>query len=206
MAYQQGISSGTIDKTKEEQASQQLKNMQRLLKPVQIRNPYAAMIQLPKSVFKPRRTMLLLLSFIETITFYHQYQRPVSHDRQSGTDFIETTPEDIEWAFRLLKEALFAKSDELTGACRAFFEKLKTHLKKANDIFYTKEIRKAMRINPSNLKRYMIELTRYGYVKITGGSKYKGYEYQIADYEEYETLRSEIDERLDEILQKIKGK
>lgn len=214
MQYQQGVSSGTIDKTREAQARQQLQNMQRLLKPVQIRNPYASMIQLPESVFKPRRTMMLLLSFIETITFYHQYQRAVSHDRQSGTDFIETTPEDIEWAFRLLKEALFAKSDELTGACRKFFEALKGHLDKNpessiekghNVSFYTKEIRKAMRINPSNLKRYMIELTRYGYVKITGGSKYKGFEYQVAEYEEYETLRSEIDQTTDAIMQKIKS-
>ena len=85
MAYQQGISSGTIDKTKEAQARQQLQNMQRLLKPIQIRNPYASMIQLPESVFKPRRTMMLLLSFIETITFYHQHQRRrIAADNQEG--------------------------------------------------------------------------------------------------------------------------
>lgn len=207
MAYQQAVSARQINKEVEERAKEQLKNMQRLLKPVQIRNPYASQIQLPESVFKPRRTMILLLSFIETITYYHQHQR----EKKDG--YIETTPEDIEWGFRLLKEALFSKSDELSGACRSFFEALKGHLEKeVNDpekrhkvSFYTKGIRKAMRINPSNLKRYMIELTRYGFVKISGGSKYKGFEYQIAEYEEYETLRSEIDQRLEEILQKIKG-
>jgi len=221
MAYQQAVSSGTIDKSKEAQTRQCLQNMQRLLKSacaasggMEVRNPYASMIRLPESVFKPRRTMIQLLSFIETITFYHQYQREVKQDA-SGTPYIETTPEDIAWAFRLLKETLFAKSDELSGACRSFFESLKHYLsqgsesdpdKRHNVSFYTKEIRKAMRINPSNLKRYMIELTRYGYVKITGGSKYKGYEYQIADYQEYETLRSEIDERLKKILEEIRNK
>jgi len=204
MQYQQGVSSGTIDKTKETQARQQLQNMQRLLKPIQIRNPYASMIQLPERVFKPRRTMMLLLSFIETITFYHQHQRSVSHDRQSGTDFIETTPEDIEWAFRLLKEALFAKSDELTGACRKFFETLKGM--KGQESFKGQEIRKELRLAPSTLKRYLLELTRYGYVKIVGGSKYKGFEYQVVDPQEYEQLRNRIDQQLEEILQKIKGK
>ena len=202
MAYQQGVSSGTIDKTKEAQAREQLQNMQRLLKPVQIRNPYASMIQLPESVFKPRRTMMLLLSFIETITFYHQYQRPVSHDRQSGMDFIETTPEDIEWTFRLLKGALFAKSDELTGACRKFFETLKGM--KGQESFKSQEIRKELRLAPSTLKRYLLELNRYGYLKIVGGSKYKGFEYQVVDSQEYEQLRNGIDQQLEEILQKIK--
>lgn len=204
MAYQQGVSSGTIDKTKEAQARQQLKNIQRLLKPVQIRNPYAAMIQLPESVFKPRRTMLLLLSFIETITFYHQHQRQASTDRHTGETFIETTPEDIEWAFRLLKEALFAKSDELTGACRKFLEQLKERVK-SGESFTGKTIRKSLRIAPSTLRRYLFDLNRYGYVKVVGGSKYKGLEYQVTDYEEYEALRSDIDDKLAEIMNKIKG-
>lgn len=198
MQYQQGVSSGTIDKSKEEQARQQLQNMQRLLKPIQIRNPYAAEIQLPESVFKPRRTMLLLLSFIETITFYYQ------HQRQEKGGFIETTPEDIEWGFRLLKEALFAKSDELSGACRKFLEQLKEQVK-SGESFTAKNIRKNLRIAPSTLRRYLFDLNRYGYLKVVGGSKYKGLEYQITDYKEYEVLRSEIDDKLAEILKKIKG-
>ena len=204
MAYQQGVSSGSIDKAKEQENRQRLQHMQRLLKPVQIRNPYASMIQLPESVFKPRRTMLLLLSFIETITFYHQHQRQQSTDPNTGETFIETTPQDIEWAFRLLKEALFAKSDELTGACRKFFERLKEM--KDQESFRGQQVRKALRLAPSTLKRYLLELTRYGYLKIVGGSKYKGFEYQVADPKEYEQLKNGIDQQLIEILQKIKEK
>lgn len=213
MQYQQAVSARQINKVQETQSRQCLQNMQRLLRPVQVSNPYAQLIRLPESVFKPRRSMMLLLSFIETITFYHQYQREVKHDRESGTAYIETTVEDIAWAFKLLKEALFAKSDELSGACRSFFEDLKRYLNKGEEnnpaagykvTFYAKEIRKGLRLNPSNLKRYMIELNRYGYIKIAGGSKYKGYEYQIADYQEYETLRGEIDQRLDSIIAQIR--
>jgi DNA primase len=202
MAYQQGVSSGTIDKAKELQARQRLQNMQRMLKPIEIRNPYASMIQLPESVFKPRRTMILLLSFIETITYYHQYHRETKHDSQ-GNPYIETTAEDIEWSFRLMKEALFSKSDELSGACRTFLEQLKKEVK-SGESFTGKIIRKSMRIAPSTLRRYLFELNRYGYLKVVGGSKYKGLEYQIIDYKEYDQLRSGIDEQLSAIMEKIR--
>lgn len=198
MQYQQQVSARTINKNQEAEAREQLKNIQRLLKPVQIRNPYAAEIQLPESVFKPRRTMMLLLSFIETITYYHQ------HQRQQKNGYIETTPEDVEWGFRLLKESLFAKSDELSGACRKFLEQLKNHVQ-SGESFVANGIRQKIRIAPSTLRRYLFDLSRYGYIKVIGGSKYKGLEYQIVDYKEYEQLRSEIDDKLEEILNKIKA-
>lgn len=49
-----------------------------------------------------------------------------------------------------------------------------------------------------------MELTRYGYVKINGGNKFKGYEYQVVNEKEYEQLKSNIDQKLDQILQTIK--
>jgi len=103
-----------------------------------------------------------------------------------------------------LKDVLFNKSDELTKAAREFLELLKTKVKKG-DTFYTKKVRKEIRMNVSNLKRYMIELQRYDYVKIKNGSRYRGYEYAITDYGEYEDLKSTIDKRLSEILDKIKA-
>jgi hypothetical protein len=146
------------------------------------------------------------LSFIETITFYHQYQRTTKQDPETNELYIESTVQDVEYAFKLLKEVLFSKSDELTGACRKFFEQMKGWLKRENkQSFHAWEIRKALRINPNNLKRYMIELSRYSLVKITGGSKYKGFEYQIADLQEYEQLKGSIDKQLDQILQTLKG-
>jgi DNA primase len=207
MEYQQQYSAGMVNQSAENETKELLKNVQRILRPIKIRNPYAQQINLPESVFKPRRTMLLLLSFIETITFYHQYQREVKQDKESGEIYIESTAQDVEFAFKLMKEILFSKSDELTGACRKFFEQVKTWLKKENkQSFHASEIRKMLRINPNNLKRYMIELSRYGFVKITGGSKYKGYEYQVVDPKEYEQLKGDIDRKLEQILQAIKAK
>ena len=125
--YQTRAAGGEINREAEQYTRQQLQQVQRVLMPVQVINPYAKYIHLPEQVFKPRRTMTLLLAFIEAITFYHQYQRPLKRDAQ-GHPYIESTVADIEAAFRLLSDVLFTKSDELTKASRSFLEGLKVLL------------------------------------------------------------------------------
>ena len=201
--YQTKLSGGEINKEREERYKELFKNMQRVLRPIGIINPYAKYIELPEQVFKPRRTMTLLLGFIEAVTFYHQYQREVKKD-SNNQFYIETTIEDIESAFELLKDVLFSKSDELSQATRSFFEQLKHLLKKENkESFTSKEIRGQLKINPSNLKRYLIELDRYGFIKATG-NRYRRYEYTICNYEEYEALKSSIQQHLQTILDSIR--
>ncbi len=205
--YQTKLSAGEINREREQQYKELFKNMQRVLRPIHIINPYAKYIALPEQVFKPRRTMTLLLGFIEAVTFYHQYQREVKRKSVSGElvePYIETTIEDIESAFELLKDVLFSKSDELSQATRIFFEQLKHLLKKENkESFTSKEIRGQLKINPSNLKRYLIELDRYGFIKATG-NRYRRYEYTICNYEEYEALKSSIQQHLQTILDNVR--
>ena len=76
--------------------------MQRVLKPIKVINPFAEHLELPQSVFKPRRTNSHYLQFIEAITFYKQYQREKEYDTETGEEFIETTIEDIEEANELI--------------------------------------------------------------------------------------------------------
>ena len=108
MEYQQKASAGQINTGVEATIREQLKNVQRLLQPIKVINPYAEIIDLPQEVFKPRRTLMLLLSFIETVTFYHQHQRQIRVNEDTKERYIETTKEDIEIAFRLMKHVLFS--------------------------------------------------------------------------------------------------
>jgi hypothetical protein len=204
--YQARISCGEVDRDREQLIKNALQNMQRVLKPVAVVNPYAKYIQLPEQVFKPRRTMGLLLSFIEGVTLLHQYQREVRRDSHHQP-YIETTVEDIEAAFSLLRDVLFSKSDELTKATRGFLELLKVILREQGKTSFTaREIRERLRLNPSNLKRYLVELERYGYIKGTG-NRYRGnYEYSITNVQEYEQLTSSIDRHLQAILVTIRNK
>ena len=132
------------------------------------------------------------------------WQREIKKDNQ-GTEFIETTLEDIALANELLKDILLAKSDELTKACRDFLEQVKDLLLKEKKVsFYKSDIRNAMRINPNTLKKYLQTLSFYGYIKTIGGDKYKqGYEYEITNKEEYTHLKNSVETALDKALQEI---
>mgnify|MGYP001800299893 CR=1 FL=1 len=203
MDYSRNLKAGLVDQEKEETTREQLEHLQRILLPKKIINPYAIYIELPQEVFKPRRTLTLLLSFIEAITYHHQYQREELAD-QHGEVYIETTPEDIEWAFKLLRDVLFRKSDELSGACREFYEWLIQSERKLNIAsFFGSEIRKERRINPRTLSRYLQELTAYGKLQITGGNKYKtGYQYSLA--EPTDNLQDSVDQQISKVLEQVK--
>jgi len=204
MNYQQNISAGKINKKEENNAREFLKDVQWLLEKVKVVNPYATKLNIPETVFKPLRTNTHYLSFIETVTFYHQYQRERKKDEQ-GNYYIETTLEDIEEANTLLKTVLLAKSDELTKACRDFLELLKTYLSKhQKKSFYSKEIRQTYRFAPTTLNRHLSDLNRYGYLSVIGGNKARGYEYELLNTEEYENLKNSIETALDKALKDIK--
>ncbi len=204
MAYQRKLSAGKIDLAAEHEIQEQFKNMQRALMPITIRNPFAESLQIPEEVFKPRRSNAHYLAFIEAVTFYHQHQRESKVDTQTGEMYIETNLEDIEEANKLMKEVLIRKSDVLNAACRKYLEWLKGWLKRDKKISFTnKEVRQVLRINPSNQKRYMLELQDYNYVEKIQGEKGKTHHYTITNLEEYEKLRSGIGSILDEILIKL---
>lgn len=204
-AYQGRLAAGEINRGREDQLRELFKNMQRMLRPIQVINPYAKHILLPEQVFKPRRTMTLLLGFIEAVTFYHQYQREVKKDN-NGQSYIETTAGDIQEAFNLLKDVLFSKSDELTRATRDFLEQLKQYIQSnSQQSFTAQQVRKAFRTEPRTIQRYIRELKQYGFIKPVSGFKRRiGFEYRIADTSEYTNLKTEIDSHLEAIVEKLR--
>jgi DNA primase len=208
MEYQRRLSAGKIDTRKENELKELFKDMQTLLKSIAVRNPYAEYLKLPEYVFKPLRTNAHYLAVIETITFYHQWQREVKTDPESGERYIETSLEDIRWANHLLRDVLLAKSDELNKAERSFFESLKKWLE-ANErtSFYARQVREAFRMHPSKVKRYLHSLTTFGFLKITGGNRFKtGFEYEVTATDEYHNLETSVSSVLDNVLEDIKQK
>ena len=204
MNYQRRASAGKLNEQEALTAAELLRNVQRILKPIKVINPYAMYLSLPLAVFKPRRTNSHYLQFIEAITFYKQHQREKQYDKETGEEFIETTIEDIQEANELIQEVLLRKSDLLNGACRQFFERLKTHLKeKGESTFTNAEIRRTLRINPSNQKRYMLQLQLADLVRKSKGDKRKGYSYEVVSYNDYEATNKQIQELLQSALQSL---
>ncbi len=203
MHRQRLMSAGLINTEEENRIKELLKNVQRVLEPVTVRNPFAPQLQIPAEVFKPRRTNAHYLQFIEAITFLKQYQREQKTDASSGEIYIETTAEDIAEANKLMKEILLRKSDELNSATRNHLEQVKYYLQQnKSSQFTTKELRQAYKFNPSNQKRYMLHLLQTGYVKKLR-LKNKTYVYEVVNYGEYTELQSSISTILDTMLQKV---
>jgi len=206
MNYQRLISAGKINEDQEYKSRELLKDVQRVLKPIKVINPFAEYLELPQSVFKPRRTNSHYLQFIEAITFYKQYQREQHVNEETGEVFIETNIEDIEEANELIQEVLLRKSDLLNGACRQFFENLKAYLKRENQTTFTNaEIRRALRVNPSNQKRYMLQLQLAELIQKAKGNKRKGYVYEIVNYDDYETTNKQIKDLLQSIIDRLRS-
>jgi len=200
MDYQRKLSAGKIDKDAERQAQQLLQQIQRVLEPVRVINPYAEALRIPKQCFKPLRTHDHYLQFIETVTWYHQFQREEQVDKETGEVYIETTLEDIEIANDLIKDVLLTKSDELPKALRLFFEQLKEWLKaERKESFYSKDLRNHLRMYPMKVNRHIRLLEQYGYLKKSGGNKKSGYEYEVVDWSDYEKLKGGLNV-LDELL------
>lgn len=208
MDYQRKLSAGKVNDREENELKEFFKDMQTVLKPIKVRNPFAELLKLPEHVFKPLRTNAHYLAVIETITFYHQCQREVKTDTVTNERYIETTLGDIEWANQLLKDVLLAKSDELAKAERSFFESLKSWMKGNNKTsFYAKEIRDVFRMHPSKVKRYLYSLTTYNLIRITGGNRFKtGFEYEVMATDEYKNLENAVNTVLDTVLEEIKQK
>jgi len=205
MEYQRKISAGKINTTDETKARQLLQNVQRILQPVTVVNPFAEFLQIPRQVFKQRRSNAHYLAFIEVITFFKQYEREQKVDEATGEIFIETTIEDIQEANQLMKEILLRKSDELNGATRNYFEQLKQWSEKNKQSSFTNtSIRNQLRIPISSVKRYHSSLLSAGLIRKIESRNTKAWHYEIISREEYIQLQNSIGTALDEALNKIK--
>ncbi|MDE1208472.1 hypothetical protein LCI24_16895, partial [Tenacibaculum sp. LAR 2:5] len=204
MHYQRRASAGKLNEQEEIEARELLKNTQRVLKPIKVINPYAEYLELPQSVFKPRRTNSHYLQFINAITFYKQYQRESKVDTQTGEMYIETTVEDIEEANELITEVLLRKSDTITGACRNYLEELKKYLTKENQTTFTAiEIRKRLKVKKTTQWRYHKQLLENYYIKTVQIKGEKLYRYEVINPNEYKELEEAISKSLQECITKI---
>lgn len=205
MDYQKKCKAGLIPENQIQNSQHILKTLIASLEPVNIINPFAELINLPQDIAHPRKSLLLLLNFIETITFFHQYQREQIINKETGEVFIKTAPEDVELAFKLLKNSLFRRADELSTTTRGFYLWLTSFLKEAKTKQFTAlDIRKAKAIHPRTLNRYLQELKLYSYVQVTGGNKHReGFRYKLTEFGNQTDIQNRIEKEIKSTLEKI---
>lgn len=205
MEYQKQCRAGLIKPEEIKDIQHNLKCVIASLENVNVINPYATLIHLPEDVAYPRKSLLLLLNFIDVITYFFQYQRERTIDKSTGEIFIKTHPNDIELAFRFLKSNLLRRSDELSTSARGFYHWLTGFLTQAKTQQFTAlDIRKAKAIHPRTLNRYLQELKLFGYIKVTGGNKHReGYIYKLTNFGSQTDVQSRIEKDLQATIKTI---
>lgn len=208
MEYQKKCKAGLVAPATISDAQHRVKCMIACLEPITIINPYAMHIELPEGVTHPRKSLLLLLNFIEVVTFFFQHQRKKKVDTETGELYIESTISDIELAFGLLRSSLLRRADELSTVARGFYTWLTSFIERDKRSKFTAlDLREEKQIHPRTLNRYLQELTLYGYIKIIGGNKHRGgYQYALTGLGDTTAVAQQIESCMSQTLEQIKGK
>jgi hypothetical protein len=107
-----------------------LKNVQRLLQPVDVVNPYADQLTFTAERTRTRRDHEKYLTLIDTIALLHQHQRKTEilkteNLKSNEASYITVTLDDIKLANRLAPELLGRSLDELPPQSRNLLNHIK---------------------------------------------------------------------------------
>ena len=105
-----------------------MRNVQRLLEPIDVVNPYADALTFTAERTRTRRDHEKYLTLIDSVALLHQHQRPRESDGQHAerSDFIRVTLDDIALANQLAPELLGRSLDELPPQTRRLLGTIKT--------------------------------------------------------------------------------
>lgn len=128
---------GVLADAQSEQLRQLHHNIQRLIRPLKVVNPYVEQLSYPAEHLIARREQGKYLTLIDSIALLHQYQREVK-EAYSGAiqvDYVEVHPSDIALANELAQSVLWRSFDEMAPPARGCLEAIKElYQKRANEM------------------------------------------------------------------------
>lgn len=198
--YQNEKAAGLIDTNKEKEIREFLRNCMRLLKPLEVVNPFANKIDLPNEAQKIRRLNDLFQSYVKQMTLLNQYQR-----KKDVQGRLITDKEDVKTAIEIMFDSIILKVDELDGSLRDFYEKLKKYvLAKGKEYeFEQREIRQSFRMSKTQMHRNINSLLELEYIAKTYVSQRNTFHYKISYWDNMEALRNRIKQDLNKQLEKL---
>ena len=164
-------------------------NAQRLLRALEVLNPYAQHLSFPDQTTRLRRDHEKYLTLIDVIALLHQHQRPIRSAERAGrrVEYIEVTLADIELANEIAHEVLGRSLDELPpqtrrllvlvdGHARAECER--QHLRRSECRFTRRALREAIAWGDTQLKVHLARLVELEYLAVHR-TRAGGFEYEL---------------------------
>ncbi|HEY4297370.1 MAG TPA: CHC2 zinc finger domain-containing protein [Paraburkholderia sp.] len=166
------------------------RNVQRLLKPVHVVNPFAEQLTFMDDRTRTRRDHMKYLTLIRSVALLHQYQREhktITH-RGEALTYIEVTKADIVLANRIAHEVLGRTLDELPPQTRRLLTMLQAWVsercaataQRRNELRFTRrDVREATNWGDTQLKVHLARLVELEYVLMHRGLRGLTHEYEL---------------------------
>jgi DNA primase len=150
-------------------------NAQRLLRPLEVLNPFAQFLTFPDQTTRLRRDHEKYLTLIDVIVFVHQHQRPIKTAERGGqrVEYVEATIADIELANRIAHDVLGRSLDELPPQTRRLLTLIDGHvraecgrqaIKRADYRFARRTLREAIDWGDTQLRLHLERLVELEYL------------------------------------------
>ncbi|EPS4688980.1 CHC2 zinc finger domain-containing protein [Salmonella enterica subsp. enterica] len=165
-------------------------NAQRLLRPLNVVNPFASQLTFMSDKTRTRRDHMKYLTLIQSIALLHQYQREIKRVEHRGAvvEYIEVTREDIALANHLAHEILGRTLDEMPPQTRKLLLLIQSMVNdaaaaqncKPGEVRFTRrEIREATQWSDNQLKVHCMRLAEMEYLLVHGGSRGHLLQYEL---------------------------
>ncbi len=180
---------GLLARREKEALIQLHQNAQRLLRPLDVLNPFAKFLTFPDQTTRLRRDHEKYLTLIDSIAFLHQHQREIKthHRRSENIEYIEVTLDDIAQANAIAHEVLGRSLDELPPQTRRLLKLIERHVGNACDAqkirradfhFSRRALREAINWGDTQLKIHLARLAELEYL-VTHRTKSGGFDYEL---------------------------
>ncbi len=189
---------GLLRQAKRDRLMRLHQNVQRLLRPLKVLNPFAGKLTYPSHGLKMRREQKKYLTLLKTMALLYQHQRPVKKASKDGVsiEYVEITKEDIERVSRIAGKALARGLDELSSPSRSLFEEIRTLVHRKGEelrkdlppespvpepTITRKELRQATGWTEWQLRVHLQELVDMEYVAVVFGGNGRRTQYALLE-------------------------
>ncbi|MFC1851649.1 toprim domain-containing protein [candidate division CSSED10-310 bacterium] len=181
---------GMLAKERARQIHHRHQNVQRLLQPVRVLNPYADRLTFPSTSLRTRRDQKKYLTLIRAIAFLFQYQRARKSIMLDGVrvEYIEVLPSDIKLAYDVCCDVMGRSLDELAPQTRNLLNMQvvmvreaceRLSIKQSDNRYGQKDIREYTGWSAYQVKAHMSRLVELEYVYCHQGRNGRRYEYEM---------------------------
>jgi DNA primase len=166
------------------------RNAHRLLRPLEVVNPYANELTFLDNKTRTRRDHEKYLTLINAIALLHQYQRPIQQSRERGKtkQYIEVNLDDIAVANRLANEVLGRSLDELPPQTRRLLMMIETmvngicereQITREAYRFTRRQVREQTGWHDTQLRVHLERLVELEYLLVHRGARGQQFVYEL---------------------------